>query len=89
MDKPRNLSSHDERYLNSPGFEVYMIAGVIFVLGMALSFILTFFAHLEPLFWPGLILSVIVSSIVLHMLKKREYQAKLREIQQKPMEEKK
>lgn len=82
-DTSLKLTPQEQCYLNSPSFENYMIAGVLFVLGMTLSFILTIVAHVEPLFWPGITLSIIISFIVLHKLKKREYRMKLRELQEK------
>lgn len=78
------LSLQDKIYLSSPGFESYMIAGWIFVIGMTLSIVITTLIHREPLFWPGTVLSVIVAFVVLQKLKKREYNAKLREIRENP-----
>jgi hypothetical protein len=89
MEEQLELSPQDERYLNSPSFEIYMIAGAVFALGMTLSFVLTVMIHREPLFWPGLLLSIVVSSIVLQKLRVREYHAKLREIKENPIPQKK
>lgn len=85
-ERPKiELSPRDRRYLNSPGFESYMIAGVVFALGLGLSLVITVSIHREPLFWPGMILTLIISTVVLQQFKKREYRAKLREIIENPM----
>lgn len=84
MQEPLDLSPQDRRYLHSPSFELYMIAGLVFALGMGGSFVITLLLHIEPYFWFGLILSVVGSSVVLHKLKIREYHNKLREIQANP-----
>ncbi len=84
-DVELHLSPRDRYYLNSPGFESYMIAGYVFVFGLTLSIVLTVMTNTEPLFWPGSLLTVAISFIVLQVLKRREYKAKLREIRQNPV----
>ncbi len=86
MQEPMNLSPQDKRYLHSPSFELYMISGLVFALGMGGSFIITLLLHIEPYFWLGLVLSVVASAVVLQKLKTREYHNKLREIQRNPKE---
>lgn len=84
-DVETHLNPRDRYYLNSPGFESYMIAGYVFVLGLTVSIVATVMTNTEPLFWPSSLLTVAMSFIVLQVLKRREYKAKLREIRQNPM----
>ncbi len=74
------LSAHDFRYLTSTSFEVYMITGAIFLFGFTVSFVLSVLAHREVMLWPGALASVIVSFIVLKLLERREFRAKLAEL---------
>ncbi len=84
LKKPDNLHPRDERYLSSPGFESYMAAGGVFILGFTVSLVGTVAINQEPLFWPGFVFSIILAGVVLHLLKRREYEAKLREILENP-----
>lgn len=75
------FSARDQRYLNATRFEVYMIVGLVFTFGFTASFILSVVYHAEPWLWPGALLSIIVSYLVLRVLKRREYAEKLRELE--------
>jgi len=81
VKKLNDLSAQDYRYLHCTSFEVYMQAGLVFVLGFSGSFIVSFVIHQAKLFWPGVLISIIATGIVLQILKKREYQAKSRELE--------
>ncbi len=74
-------SPRDELYLKSTSFEVYIITGLVFLFGFTASFILSVISHREVLLWPGALVSVIVAAIVLRVLARREYHAKLRELE--------
>lgn len=80
MAQPQ-FSGRDQRYLNSTRFEVYLIVGLVFTLGFTGSFILSVVYHVEPLLWPGALLSIVASYFVLRFLKRREYQEKLQELE--------
>lgn len=75
------FSARDQGYLNATRFEVYIVVGLVFVLGFTASFILSVVYHAEVWLWPGALLSVLVSYIVLRVLKRREYAEKLRELE--------
>jgi uncharacterized membrane protein len=73
-------TARDEYYINSTSFEVYMIAGAVFLIGFTLIFILSVAYHLEPLVWPGGAFSIVAGFGVLRVLSKRERRAKIREV---------
>lgn len=75
------FTARDLGYLNCTSFEVYIAVGLVFVLGFTLMFILSVVAHVEVLLWPGTLLVLVASFFVYRVLKRREYAAKLREIE--------
>ncbi len=79
MDYPKR-TARDEYYINSTSFEVYMIAGTVFLVGFTLIFVLSVIFHFEPWIWPGGALSIIVAAVLLRVLSKRERLAKIREV---------
>ena len=81
---PPNRSARDHRYLNCTSFEVYIIAGLVFLFGFTLTFIVSVAYHIEPMLWPGSVLTIILAYVVFDILKRRERRAKLREIEDKP-----
>jgi hypothetical protein len=87
MEEPE-LSPRDQKYLDSPGFESYMIAGYVFVGCMTISLVVPVLIGHAYLFWPGLLLSIVAMILVLNKLKRREYKAKLREIRDNPSPQK-
>ncbi len=87
MEEPE-LSPRDQKYLESPGFESYMIAGYVFVGGLTISLVVPVLIGHAYLFWPGVLLSIVAMVLVLNKLKRREYKVKLREIRENPSPEK-
>lgn len=77
----KQFSPRDEYYLNATRFESYMIIGSVFLLGFTLFFIVGVLLNAAWLVWPGMILSIAVAYFVLRILKKREYQQKLLELE--------
>jgi hypothetical protein len=77
----RRLSRRDEVYLNSPGFEPYMIAGVVFLVIFTAIFIFSLKISMEILVWPGLALAAAGCFVTLKWLERREYARKLAEIE--------
>ncbi|MCG8346660.1 MAG: hypothetical protein MI924_02630 [Chloroflexales bacterium] len=77
----RPFSPRDLRYLNSTGFEVYMASGAVFVLGFTASFIFSVVVNYEWLLWPGTFVTVLASYVVLKIMERREYRAKLNELE--------
>ncbi len=75
------FSARDEQYLRSTRFEVYLIVGSVFVLGFTAALIVSILLHAEPWVWPGGLLATVLSVVLFQVLKKREYQEKLREIE--------
>jgi hypothetical protein len=86
--KKIQLSPQDYYYVKSPGFESYMISGLVFVFGITFSIVGSVAIHQEPLFWPGSLLSIVAAFFVLRALKRREFRAKLREVQERPYQPK-
>lgn len=79
----QHRTARDEYYIKSTSFEVYMIAGLVFVLGFSLSFVLSVLAHAEPWLWPGSLVSIVAAFVVLRVLSRREREAKIREVDEK------
>jgi hypothetical protein len=79
MDQPQRTRS-DQRYIDSAGFEVYMIAGLVWLACTSLVFVLSVVTHHEAWVWPGWILSAVVGGVVLRFLLRRERLAKIREV---------
>jgi hypothetical protein len=61
-----------------------MAAGFVFAFGLGISLIGSIVIEQEPLFWPGMLLSMVVAFVVLRTMKQREYRAKMREIRENP-----
>jgi uncharacterized membrane protein YdbT with pleckstrin-like domain len=74
-------SPRDEVYLKSTGFEVYMMSGLVFLAGVTLAFVAGVYSNYEMLLWPGMVVSVAIAAVVHLKLTRREYHAKLREIE--------
>lgn len=77
-------SNRDQVYLDSPGFEPYMAAGVVFVAVFTAVFILSIKISFAWLVWPGLLLGVLAGYAVLRWLQRREYARKLAEVEANP-----
>lgn len=77
----RRFSTRDEVYLNSPGFEPYMAAGVVFIVIFTAIFVFSIKASLEILVWPGLVVAAAGCLITLKWLERREYARKLAELE--------
>lgn len=73
-------SARDERYIKSTSFEVYMVAGFVWLMVFSGIFILSVVLHREMWVWPGGLLSIIVGAVVLNVLSRRERRAKIREV---------
>jgi hypothetical protein len=82
MAQQQMFSPRDEVYLNSTGFEPYMGSGAAFLVVLTAAFIFSIKIHFEWLFWPGMFVAVVVGYAVLKVLEHREYQSKLRELEQ-------
>lgn len=74
-------SPRDEMYLRSTSFEVYMMSGLVFLGGVTLAFVVGVYSDFEVLLWPGMVVSFAVATLVHLALTRREYRAKLREIE--------
>jgi hypothetical protein len=79
MSQPQR-SARDERYINSTSFEVYMVAGFIWLMVFSGIFVLSVVMHHEMWIWPGGLLSIIAGAVVLNILSRRERRAKIREV---------
>lgn len=77
----RRFSPRDEIYLSSTGFEVYMGAGMVFLLIFSAIFIYSIKISFEWLVWPGLFLGVLGGYLTLKLLERREYAKKLAELE--------
>ncbi len=75
------FSPRDECYLNATRFEVYIAAGLVFVIGFTLVFIFSVMAHAEAWVWPGSLLPIGAAFFVFRILKRREYAEKLCELE--------
>lgn len=86
MAKQRQrFSTRDEVYLNSPGFEPYMIAGGVGVLLFTAGFILGIKISMAWLVWPAMFVGVLAGYGVLVWLQRREYARKLAEVKANPL----
>jgi hypothetical protein len=81
MARQQTFSPRDEVYLKSTGFEVYMGSGAAFLAILTTIFIISIKVHFAWLFWPGMFLAAVVAYIVLKVLERREYRAKLQELE--------
>lgn len=79
--RQQRFSPRDEVYLNSPGFEMYMGAGAVFLLVFTTIFIYSIKVSFAWLVWPGLFVAVVAGYITLKLLERREYRRKLAEIE--------
>ncbi len=77
----KQFSPRDEYYLNATRFESYMLIGGVFLFGFTMFFILGVLLNVAWIVWPGMFLSIAVAYYVLRILKKREYQEKLQELE--------
>lgn len=77
----QRFSPRDEVYLNSTSFEVYMITGAVWLALFTASFIFSVVTKKYLLLWPGAFVSVLTAYFVLKMLERREYRAKLHELE--------
>ncbi len=77
----RQFSAPDEVYLNSPGFESYIGAGVVFILVFTAAFVYSIKASFEWLVWPGLLVAVLAGYLTLRWLLGREFARKLAELE--------
>jgi Flp pilus assembly protein TadB len=85
MAQQQRRSVRDQVYLDSPGFEPYMAAGVVFVAVFTAAFIFSIKIGLAWLAWPGLLVAVLVGYGVLRWLQRREYARKLAEVEANPV----
>lgn len=81
----RHLSRRDEVYLDSPGFEPYMGAGVVFIAVFTAVFIFSIKVAFAWLAWPGLFVAVLAGYFTLTWLQRREYARKLAEVEASPV----
>jgi hypothetical protein len=81
MAQRMRFSPRDECYLNATRFEVYIAAGLVFVIGFTLVFMLSVMAHAEVWIWPGSLIPVGAAFYIFRILKRREYAEKLRELE--------
>ena len=81
MARQSRLSTRNEVYLNSPGFEPYMAAGAVFVAVFTAVFIFSIKISFAWLVWPGLFAAVLTGYLMLNWLQRREYARKLAEIE--------
>ena len=77
----QRFSTRDEVYLNSPGFEIYMGAGAVFLLVFTGIFIYSIKSHLELLVWPGLVVAIAAGFVTLRWLERREFARKLAKLE--------
>ncbi|MEF3275327.1 MAG: hypothetical protein K6356_13190 [Chloroflexus sp.] len=81
MARQQRFSPRDEVYLASTSFEVYMIAGGVFIGLFGLLFAISIKINMAWLVWPALVVSVIAGAITLYRLEKRERKRKLAELE--------
>jgi hypothetical protein len=77
----QRFSPRDEVYLNSPGFEPYMVAGAVFIAIFTAIFIFSIKISFAWLVWPGLFVAILAGYFTLRTLLKREYARKLAELE--------
>ncbi|MFV9503234.1 MAG: hypothetical protein AB4911_01575 [Oscillochloridaceae bacterium umkhey_bin13] len=83
----RRLSTRDEVYLSSTGFEVYMGAGAVFLLIFTAIFVFSIKINFAWLVWPGMFLGVLGGYLVLKFLERREQIKKMAEIEANPQDD--
>lgn len=81
QQQQRRFSTRDEVYLNSPGFESFMVAGMVFAALFTAIFIYSIKAHSEWMVWPGIAIAGAACLGTLKFLQRREYQRKLAELE--------
>lgn len=82
MAKERQrFSPPDEVYLNSPGFESYIGAGIVFLVVFTAIFLYSIKSGYELLVWPGLAVAALACFFTLRWLEGREYARKLAELE--------
>ncbi len=79
MSQPQR-TPRDEYYINATSFEVYMIAGLVFVFGFTLAFMLGVIFHVEVIVWPGALVAMGLTYAVIRFLGNRERARKIREV---------
>ncbi len=84
MAERQRFSTRDEVYLNSPGFEPYIAAGLVFALVLGAIFIVSIKVSFAWLIWPGMFVAVLAGYIVLNLFQRREYARKLAEVKADP-----
>ncbi len=81
MARQQRFSPRDEVYLTSTSFEVYMIAGGVFIALFGILFAISVKISFAWLVWPALFVSILAGYITLNRLEKRERQRKLAELE--------
>ena len=81
MAAQRRFSPRDEVYLSSTSFEVYMAAGVVFLILFTAGFLLGVKLSFAWLFWPGCFVAVLAGYATLKILERREHARKLAELE--------
>jgi multidrug transporter EmrE-like cation transporter len=81
----RQISHRDRVYLNSPGFEPFMVAGFVFVAVFTAIFLFSIKVGLAWLAWPGMGVAALVCYGVLLWGQRREYARKLAEVEANPV----
>jgi multidrug transporter EmrE-like cation transporter len=81
----QRFSNRDRVYLNSPGFEPFIVAGIVFVVVFTAIFIFSIRVSLAWLAWPGMGVAAIVCYGVLRWGQRREYARKLAEVEADPV----
>lgn len=80
-----HLSPHDRKYVVCPSFETHIISGFVFAIGYTVAFMVPVIIRFEELFWPGIVLATVISLVVMKWVQRREFFAKLREVERNPI----
>lgn len=80
--EPQRYSPRDEVYLISTSFEVYMVAGVVFLVLFTAGFLIGHLLNFAWLVWPGSFIAILAGYLVLKRLEMREQASKRAELEQ-------
>ena len=85
MAERHRFSPRDEIYLSSTSFEVYMVAGLVFLSIFTATFVTSIKIHHEWMLWPGSFVAVVAAYATLKRLERREHIRKLAEVEANPL----
>ncbi len=80
MAREQRYSPRDEVYLSSTSFEVYVAAGIVFVILFTAGFLAGHLLNYAWLVWPGSFVAILGGYLVINRLEKREQARKRAEL---------